>query len=74
MDYIISAFLKLTYYDGTPFRIRPELIENYGFEDKNNANAYISTANGSYQVKNTVEEIDEMFSPPKMIEPEKDWR
>lgn len=51
-------FLYLTYYDGTPFRIRQELIQTYGAADTNGANAYVSDTENTYYIKNTVEEID----------------
>lgn len=61
-------FLKLTFYDGTPFRIRPELITNYGSADTNGANSYVSDVSTAYHVKETVEEIDRMFEPITMHE------
>lgn len=60
-------FIKLTFYDGSLFRIRPELIENYGFDGYDGANAYVSTANGNYRVKDTVEEIDSMLESKKRM-------
>lgn len=70
-------FLKLLYFDGTPFRIRPEVIQTYGAADTNGANAYVSDAENTYYIKETVEEIDKYFEDiqiPDADDPKRGWR
>lgn len=59
------------------------LVEAYGATDENGALSYLSTSSGSYQVKESVSEIDTMLVPLAAKSPivgqygtevEKEWR
>ncbi len=63
--------LKLTFKDGSKLRINQEYIIAYGSDDTNGANSFVSTTDGSYQVKETVEEIDDMLDPEGYA---KEWK
>lgn len=59
-------------YDGSPKRINFNLVEAYGPTELNGANTSIDTASGSYQVKESVSDIDNMLADTP--EPTKEWR
>lgn len=57
-------WLKLTQMPGeNQIRINSDNIEAYGATDENGASSYLNTNNGSYQVKESVKEIDAIIYP-----------
>jgi len=52
-------WLRLTQMPGeNPIRINSDNIEAYGPTDENGAHSYLNTNAGSYQVKESVSDID----------------
>ena len=54
----MSLWLKLTNWDGDECRINMDCVEKYGLDDSNGANAFLAVRDGMYQVRETVEDID----------------
>lgn len=54
-------WLNLTFYNGDPIVINFLLVEAMQPTNENKAKTAISTANGSWQVRETMEEIDQML-------------
>lgn len=50
----MNQWIKLTALDGEQFKIRHELIENYG-------ECYVSTKENNFGCKETFAQIDKMF-------------
>lgn len=60
----MSIWLKLTWYDGTPFRIDIDKCESYQPTIENNAKTSITVNAEAYHVKEPIEEIDAAIGNP----------